>query len=163
MLRSPIGWRFCNSANSHAAAEKEIGVEIAEQETRRRARLFRPRSLRRICPLLQLEDDQGLVRRLPRLRDLRLRVKKETTPRTHLPCLTSYSSWWHSQLNGPGAPFCGPARVERGSTDSGVDPKMRRGVSKLSSSKPRRRVGRNPLSLLAPRGLKRPPVPRSKP
>src|SRR5437764_1510967 len=32
--------------------------------------------------------------------------------------------------------------------DPGVDPKPRRGVSKLSSSKPRRRVGRKSLSLL---------------
>src|SRR2546423_1860255 len=32
--------------------------------------------------------------------------------------------------------------------DPGVDPKLRRGVSKLSSSKPRRRVGRKSLSLL---------------
>src|SRR6266850_3206668 len=32
--------------------------------------------------------------------------------------------------------------------DPGVDPKLRRGVSKLSSSKPRRRIGRKSLSLL---------------
>jgi hypothetical protein len=32
--------------------------------------------------------------------------------------------------------------------DPGIDPKLRRGVSKLSSSKPRRRVGRKSLSLL---------------
>src|SRR6202035_5426531 len=38
-----------------------------------RARLFRPGGLRRIRPLLQLEDDQGLLRRLPRLPDLRFR------------------------------------------------------------------------------------------
>ena len=33
---------------------------------------FRPRGFRRICPLLQLEDDPRLLRGLPRLPDLRL-------------------------------------------------------------------------------------------
>ena len=54
-----------------AHAGRRPGAMVHGKETveaRHRPRLFRSRGVRRICPLLQLEDDQGLLRRLPRLR-----------------------------------------------------------------------------------------------
>ncbi len=62
--------------SARAPVGRGLGAVVHGKETieaRHRARLFRPGGLRRIRPLLQLEDDQGLLRRLPRLPDLRLR------------------------------------------------------------------------------------------
>ena len=73
-------WHWALMAQPYDLPERMLagvaGALVHGEETveaRHRPRLLRPRGLRRIRPLLQLEDDQGLLRRLPRLRHLRLR------------------------------------------------------------------------------------------
>ena len=73
-------WHWALMAQPYDFPERMLagspGAMVHGEETveaRHRPRLFRPRGVRRIRPLLQLEDDQRLLRRLSCLRDLRLR------------------------------------------------------------------------------------------